>query len=49
LGKPIEEVFERLMRAKQKDERANRDIDVLTKYRELRLNQAAFPRFFGLS
>ena len=38
LGKPIEDVFERLMRARQKDQRVNRDIEVLTKYRDLRLN-----------
>lgn len=38
LGTPIEDVFERLMRARQKDERVNRDIEVLTKYRDLRFN-----------
>lgn len=38
LGTPIDEVFDQIMRARQKDKRVNRDIEVLTKYKDLRLN-----------
>lgn len=37
-GTPIDEVFDQIMRARQKDKRAMRDIDIINEYRDRRLN-----------
>lgn len=37
-GTPIDEVFQQIMRARQKDKRAMRDIDIINEYRDRRLN-----------
>jgi len=37
-GTPIDEVFQQIMRARQKDKRAMRDIEIINEYRDRRLN-----------